>query len=363
MGTKYRHLMKEERDIIAVLKAEGLSHSEIARRIGRDKSTISRELNRNAPVVYKGYYLSHKADERARNRWVETHNRERLKNQEIRSYVETKLKQGWSPEIIAGRLPIDRPGESISHEAIYQYIYEERKDFVCYLVRRHKKRTKRGYSRKHRKSHIPNRIPISQRPDIVEKRGRLGDWEVDSVVSRQSKVALSVLAERFCRLVRITKMNQKTAFHTNRTIKNILGEYPQQVRKTITYDNGSENTRHEDANKSLGTTSYFCNAYHSWEKGTVENRIGLIRRWLPKKTDFSKISGTEIKHLENWINNRPMKCLNYNTPLEAFYERLSSILHPIAVENCRGYDYLKNQIGMRRISDWRKMIKVEKEKC
>ncbi len=321
MYGRYTHLTKEERDMIAVLLAKELSLSGIARKIGRHKSTIVRELNRNAPPTYKGYYLSHKAQERAKNRWATTHKRERLKNQVIRKYVEDNLRKGWSPEIIAGRLSIDMAGDSISHEAIYQYIYEERKELILYLVRRHRKRMEKGHSRKHQKSHIPNRVPISERPCVVEARERVGDWEVDSMVSRRSKVALNVLADRKSRLALITKLPQRTAGGTKWCIIESLIEYP---AYTLTYDNGSENTEHEEINKVLDIKSYFCNPYHSWEKGTVENTIGLIRRWLPKKTDLAEVEEMEIMKIEHWLNNRPRKCLNYKTPLEVF-ERERSV--------------------------------------
>lgn len=323
MHGRYTHLTKEERDMVAVLKAKGITLSGIAREVGRYTSTISRELTRNAPPTNKGYYLSHMAQERAFNRWSATHKRERLKNQEIREYVESKLKNGWSPEIIAGRLSIDKPGESISHEAVYQYIYEERRELIPYLVRRHKKRLKKGHSRKHQRSHIPNRVPISERPEIIEKRERIGDWENDSMGSRQSKVVVNVLADRKSRVTLLKKLLQKTANATKRAIIQSLIEYPSY---TITYDNGSENTEHEEINKVLDIKSYFCEPYHSWEKGTVENTIGLIRRWLPKKTDLAQVSEVEIMEIENWLNNRPRKCLNYKTPLEIIEEERSVAL-------------------------------------
>ena len=315
MYGKYKHLTEEERDMIAVFRAKGISFSGIAQKIGRHKSTICRELNRNAPSVHKGYYLSHKAQERADNRWAITHKRERLKSREVRKYVEDRLKKGWSPEIIAGRISIDKTGESISHEAIYQYIYEEKKELIAYLVRRHRKRMEKGHSRKHQKSHIPNRVSISERPEVVNKRKRIGDWENDLMVSRQSTSVLNVLADRKSRYALITKLAQKTAEVTKWSVIRALIKYPAQ---TITYDNGSENTKHEEINKILDIKSYFCNPYHSWEKGTVENTIGLIRRWLPKKTDLAQISETEIMKIQKWLNNRPRKCLSYKTPLEVF---------------------------------------------
>lgn len=323
MGKKYGHLTKEERDIISALSSGGEPLSRIARQIGRHKSTICRELSRNAPPIHKGYYFSHKAQERADNRWADTHKKERLKSKEIREYVEKKLREGWSPEIIAGRLSIEKPGETISHEAIYQYVYEERNELIIYLVRRHRKRRVKRYSRKRRKSYIPGRIPISERPEEIGKRERIGDWENDLMVSSRSKVALNVLADRRSRLTLITKLSQKTADETKWAIIRTLIEYP---AYTITYDNGSENTEHQEVNKILDIKSYFCEPYHSWEKGTVENTIGLIRRWLPKKTDLAKVSEVEISEIENWLNNRPRKCLNYKTPLEVFEQERSVAL-------------------------------------
>lgn len=323
MHREYKHLTGEERDIIAALKAGGMSLSYIGQEIGRHKSTISRELNRNAPPINKRYYLGHRAQERAMNRWAITHKRERLKNQEVRKYVEVGLKKGWSPELIAGRLSIDKPGESISHETIYQYLYKVRKELIPYLVRKHRKRMEKWHSRKHQKSHIPNRVSILVRPEIVEKRERIGDWESDSMVSRQSKAALNILTDRKSRFTILNKLKRKTAENTKSAILESLIKYPVH---TITYDNGSENTEHEEVNKVFDIKSYFCEPYHSWEKGTVENTIGVIRRWLPKKTDLAKVSNNKIVEIENWLNNRPRKCLNYQTPLEVLEKERSVAL-------------------------------------
>ncbi len=318
MGTRYRHLSKEERDLIAVLKAQGCSLRAIGDKLGRDKATISRELRRNTPVVYKGYYLSHKAQERARNRWVTAHIRERLKSPALRAYVVQGLKAGLSPELIAGRLPLDQPGGRISHEAIYQYVYAECQELIPYLVRHYKKRQRRGHSRKHRQSHIPNRVTIVARPAVVAQRARAGDWEADTVTSRQSKAALQVLGDRASRLVCIRKIQQTTSAAIRQAISGILGAYPVDLRHTITYDNSHENVEHEWINKKLGTRSFFCNPYHSWEKGTVENMIGLIRRYLSKRTNFSKITDDRIAEIEDKLNSRPRKCPAYRTRYEEF---------------------------------------------
>jgi len=318
MGKKYQHLSKEERDMITVLKAKDYTLGDIADELGRDKSTISRELQRNAPEIRKGYYLSHKAQERARSRWVSSHSRSRLKSQKIRDYVEKNIKAGVSPELIAGRLRLDDPGSRISHEAIYQYIYDDRIDLIKYLVRSHKKRKRRGYSRKHKKSHIPNRTSIEDRPAIVEKRERVGDWEADTVVSRKSAAALQVLGDRASRLIKIRKIKNTTSEATRKIIVETLGAYPLEFAQTITFDNGHENVEHDLINEELGTDSYFCNPYHSWEKGTIENLIGLIRRYLPKGTNFAKISDDRIAEIEHALNSRPKKCLGFRTPFEMF---------------------------------------------
>jgi IS30 family transposase len=177
------------------------------------------------------------------------------------------LKAGLSPELIAGRLPLDHPGVRISYEAIYQYIYAEHRELIRYLVRHNRKRRRRGHSRKHRQSHIPNRVAIAA---------------------------------------------------VRQAISGILGAYPVDLRHTITYDNGHENVEHEWINQKLGALSFFCNPYYSWEKGTVENMIGLIRRYLPKRTNFSKITEDRIAEIEDKLNSRPRKCLAYRTSYEEF---------------------------------------------
>ncbi len=285
--------------------------------VNRDPATIFRELTRNAPPVHTGYYLAHKAQQRAEQRRSKAHQRTRLKNNAISAYVQQKLSLSWSPEQIAGRLPVDHPGFSISHEAVYQYIYKEHPELIPQLSRSHKKRHKKGHSRKHKKSHILNRVGIQDRPQNIAARQHVGHWESDTVVSRQSTVALMLLLERKTRLSLITKLQQKTAAENSQNIIARLQGLPQPLRQSITYDNGSENTDHDIVNHELLTRSYFCNPYHSWEKGSVENAAGLVRRFFPKKTDFSTVSAAAIAHVENLLNTRPRKCLNYLTPLEA----------------------------------------------
>lgn len=316
--SNYSHLTVEERDQISVLKAEGQSLRSIARMLGRNHTTISRELIRNAPPVRKGRYLSHKAHARAVQKKSHAHQRGRLKSEEIRRYVELHLSQHWTPEQIAGRLPLELKGATISHEAIYQYIYTERHDLVLSLAKHHKKRQKRGHTHKHRKPHIPNRISIENRPKFIEKRVQAGHWERDSLVSRASKACLDVKIERKSRYTMIDQIERRTAEAVRIAIITRLKPLPKSLRRSLTYDNGTEHADHDIINKALGTRSYFCHPYSSWERGSNENMNGLIRRFLPKKTDLSKVSPALIKQIEFLLNNRPRKCLNFKTPSEVF---------------------------------------------
>jgi IS30 family transposase len=319
MPKQYNHLNQEERELIAQYRCEGKSLSFIAKVLGRNKSSISRELNRNASAEYNRYTPC-RAHARAEHRWVVVHRRPRLKNDLIRQYVVDKLEEGWSPEQIAGRLPIDHPGQIISHEAIYQYIYdlqtEIRLELIQHLRRAHKKRKVKGISRKEKKTKIPNRNPIDARPKTVEDRKQYGHWEGDTLISRKSKAALHTLVERKSRLLVLSKLDRKSAAETSRTIIRRLGKLPAKGRKTLTLDNGTENAKHEKVTAKLGMKCFFARPYASWQRGTNENMNGLVRWYLPKGTDFSKIDKDHLKLIEYLINSRPRKCLGYKTPLE-----------------------------------------------
>lgn len=322
MKNRYAQLKIGEREQIAVLKAQGKSLREIAGVLGKDPSTVSRELKRNG---MDKEYVAYRADRFAMRRKKRAARRKRLKNDLTRQYVHEKLKLGWSPEQIAGRIAMDQPMSSISHEAIYQYIYHEAKDLIGCLARRHKKRYRLCYLRKRKASLIPNRILITERPEEVNQRRVFGHWETDAMVSRASKAALNVLVERMSRYAKLTKLAKKSADLTKEAIVRRLRLEKSHSRLTITYDNGIENIHHECVNRKLRTKSYFCIPYHSWEKGTVENTIGLIRRFIPKKTDLARISTTDISQVERLLNNRPRKCLQYRTPKEV-YSDLSGAL-------------------------------------
>lgn len=199
MNRHYTQLTNEERDIIAVLRARAVKPSEIAQVVGRHKSTICRELKRNKSPVYN-VYLSHRAHERAAKRKEYAAQRPRLKNEVIMNYVIEKLTLGLSPEQVAGRISHDLARASISHEAIYQFIYAretiKHMDLRPCLLRRHRKRLERGHSRKHQKPHIPERLSITKRPACVNDRSEPGHWETDTMISRQSTPALAIALER-----------------------------------------------------------------------------------------------------------------------------------------------------------------------
>jgi len=309
----YSQLVKSERDRIEILIKTKVNQNRIAELLGRHPSTICREMKRNKSPVNKEKYLASQAEAQAFNRKIESHRKKRLKCKMIISYVKEKLKKGWSPEILAGRLQIDFPKYKTNYESIYQYIYKEKPELVIYLARCHKKRRKKRKNSIEKRIGIPNRVCITERPDEANLRTERGHWEADTVISRKSKDTLNVLYDRSLRLTRITKMKNNTALENVKAIRNRLCRT---YRRTITYDNGKENVRHELINEYLATTSYFCHPYCSSDKGGVESVIGLIRRYLPKGTNFAKISKEEIKRIEWLLNDRPRKCLGFFKPNE-----------------------------------------------
>lgn len=312
-----------EREELAILMAQGKSIREIGRMLGRSHSTLSREIKYHGSFGGTMHYSPCGANDIARMKRRKAGRKRVLDNPEIKTYVEEKVKLGWAPEIVSGRLPIDKPGYSASHETIYQYVYDQSWDLVGYLPRRHRWRQPKSRLRKTQGSRIPNRLSIDNRPQYINERRQFGHWESDLLVSHQSQNALHVMVERKSRYVQITPIVDKTAPSNSQAILDRLSQYIASARRSITYDNGLENAKHEDINSILKTKSYFCNAYHSWEKGSVENVNGLIRRYIPKKTDLSLIPDDRIRYIEDQINNRPKKCLEYKTPKEVF----NSFLH------------------------------------
>jgi IS30 family transposase len=315
---KYSNLSLGEREEIAIWLEKGMKQHEIAAMLKRSASTISREIRRNNPSVYDVQYRANRAQLKAEERKAKSHERERIPNKRLRRFICRHIRAGYSPEIIAFMATEKNENWKSNYETIYQWVYNDRQDLIPFLTRSHKKRRKRGSGKQKRCVKIPNRTMIEKRPGYVNLRSRIGHWEADTAISRQSKAAIMVLAERRTRYVILKKLDAKTAFAMHNATVKSLENHPRRFRRSITYDNGTENALHELTNRTLGVKSYFCNPYHSWEKGTVENMIGIIRRFYPKKTDWRNVTQWDLNKVARFINNRPMKLLGFKTPYQVF---------------------------------------------
>lgn len=307
-----------ERDRIALWYSRKLSIRKIAKKLGRDPSTVSREIGRNQ---YGNHYVAIHAQKKAKARKVEAGKRSPLKDPIIYSYVIERLRWGWSPEQIAGRLSKKLKGRSIHWETIYRFIYSEKaknKKLYEYLPRKHKKRRKK-YGRKSRRCRIPDTVSIHNRPKEVEGRQVFGHWEGDSVVGKWHKSGIHTQVERKTRYLQAKLIKDFTGDQTLKAQKQIFAQLPKESKKSTTVDNGKEFTKHRQFNLPV----FFCDPYADWQKATNENTNGLIRRYLPKKTGFRTITQQELDDIVEEINNRPRKCLNYQTPQEAFTNELS----------------------------------------
>lgn len=308
----YKQLTYEERIQIGILLKEKYSIRKIAKSINRDPGTISREIKRNFWDAFRAEYNANCADRKYHTRKKIPVHQPKLKDISVKNYVIEKLKIGWSPEQIAGTMQMEI-NKSVSHETIYKFVYDQ-KDLIKLLPQRRKKRLRRGQKKESRAPIIIDRIMIDQRPKSIDKRIEIGHWEADTLEGRVGGSALTVLVERKSGAARIKKVRAKNAENNRLAIESIFSSLDHGLIKSITYDNGVENFYHQSINKQFGIESYFCHAYCSWEKGSVENLNGLIRRFFPKKTDFDDIPESEIERVENLLNNRPRKRHNFKTP-------------------------------------------------
>lgn len=322
-GRGFSRLSLKEREQMAILHARGYSIREIGFKLGRSHSTISREFKRGSFNPDPKYYSPCHGDFVSRYNRQKAGRPRKMEDPAIKNYVVPLIKRGWSPEIISGRIGEDLPGYEISHETIYRYVYAGGLDLTGYLVRRQPFRKPKGNGRKRHK--IPNRLAIDLRPKGINERKVPGHWESDTLVGAHHSLGINVLVERKSRYMMMSRLPDATSRSTSQAIINRLSSLPGLLRRSLTYDNGSENARHEEINETLKSRSYFCNPYHSWEKGTVENTNGLIRRYLPKKTDFSLLTDEHIRYIESELNNRPKKCLEYKTPNEVFNSLLALV--------------------------------------
>jgi IS30 family transposase len=323
---KYTQLSIEERERIQELRWQKVSLRRIAKLLKRSHTSIVRELNRhNKDKTYQ--YKPRLAHQRALEKRKSRGRKDRLKNKVIREYVVSHLKMRWSPEQISGRLKKDMD-QSISHEAIYQFIYAQihrdgwgllrskAEDLRIYLRRKRKRRLSKN-TRRCQRIFKPMGVSIDQRPMIVSTRSRVGDWEGDTVESRDHKPGVNTLVERKTGYTLITMLSDKTTRATVKVITERFNVLPTNIRQTLTLDNGFENKDWQSIEANTDIKVFFAHPYSSWERGTNENTNGLIRDYFPKKTDFTQVSNELIQKVEYDLNTRPRKRLNWSTPLEA----------------------------------------------
>jgi transposase, IS30 family len=324
MGKGYSQLGFEERILIGHLHADGLSNRKIGTRLGRSASTISRELRRG-PKWLKSYDAA-RADRGARQRRRAIPRFKMVRQPGLQDHVWQRLAMGQSPEQISGRLTLDASIMQISTESIYRFIYARaaKKDRSwCSLlpqakVRRGRRKKRGGAAMKS----FTDYVSIEQRPEAVAARETPGHFEADLMAFRQNSQFILVAHERLSRKAFVHRQPNKTALAVRSSLTKILRKLPKTMRKTITYDNGSEFALHHKINASLGTQSYFCHTHSPWEKGGVENTIGRLRRHLPRQTDVKAMSHQAIAKLVSQHNQTPRKCLGYLTPNEAFDKQL-----------------------------------------
>ena len=310
----YTQLTQYERYQIYALKKMGHCQSEIARCLGAHKSTISRELGRNRGQ--RGYRPKQAQRKAMQRRMQKVQSRIAAGTWAL---VEEKLRLDWSPEQISGWLKKNQAGQ-VSHASIYQYVYADKRaggDLHKHL-RCQKKRRKR-YGSNDRRGKIPNRTSIESRPEIVEQRCRIGDWEGDTIIGKDGRQAIVTLVERRSRYTLMEKIEHRTAAATEAAIVRMLQPFILYIL-TLTFDNGKEFANHEEIAQQLLVDIFFAHPYASWERGTNENTNGLIRQYFPKGSEFSSITKEQIVFVMERLNDRPRKCLDFRTPHMVFSE-------------------------------------------
>jgi IS30 family transposase len=309
----YYQLTREQRYQISALKGTGLNQKEIANALGVAPSTISRELGRNST---SGRYDPQAADTQSRKRRSAAAKASRITDP-MWDRVEALLCQEWSPEQVSGRLK-EGEGICISHESIYRRVRQDKADggeLYTYLRQGFKRRRK--YGKRDLRGHIRGRVSIDHRPAVVDERSRLGDWELDTIHGTRRNGMVTAV-ERKAGLTRLGKVSRRGAEEVrSATIGRFKAE--QDVVLTLTSDNGKEFADHEQISRELDADFYFAHPYSSWERGTNENTNGLVRQYFPKGTDFDEIEPWEIQWVEDRINNRPRKRLDWATPNEVYY--------------------------------------------
>lgn len=325
---RYKHLTESEREILSYGLLQRRSLSDIAQTMGRNKSTLSREVSQSHATClnYYPYYAQTLSKER---KSVPKRPRKIENNERLKEYIHDHLKMRWSPEQIANRLKLEYSTQKdmrISHETIYTYLYllprgELKKELMSQLRQDRGRRRNRG--NKHQKrGQIPNMISISERPKETEARTIPGHWEGDLIVGKGRQSALGTLVERTTRTTILVPLKEKDATAVRRAFARETKKLPKHMKLSLTYDRGKEMAEHELFTKDTKIQVYFADPYSPWQRGTNENTNGLIRQYFPKGTDFAKIPRKEMKAVQDRLNERPRKALGYKTPLEVFNDLL-----------------------------------------
>ena len=305
------HLTLEQRSQIEEALSSGLTLRQIGEIVGVHASTVSRELRRNN---IRGRYNYVKADEMSATRRRNASTQFKKIKKQLENRILKGFRNFWSPEQISGRLKLE--GVFISHEAIYQYV---RKKGLRFTLRHGGKKYKEKKAIEAGVKCIPERVDISERPSVVDEKSRLGDWDGDTVISHGSHCALMTLVDRHSKYVIIRKVGRKTSENLNTAIIKSLKNEGLPVR-TITFDNGSEFAGHQRISKKLKTDIYFARPYKSSDRGLNEHTNGLIRQFLPKKFDSKNTTDYDIKIIQDLLNSRPRKSLNYRAPVEVILD-------------------------------------------
>lgn len=323
MGESYSHLTLEERCRLRGMIEMGLPKTEMARRLGRHRSTICRELDRNSNVT--GY----RPDGADRLAWARKLRGSRIeRSTRLRGHVEDRLAMGWSPEQIAGRMELEGLEHTVCAESIYRHVYSpagRRAGLPRQLAQR---KVRRGRRRRTgaREPSIPNRVPVHQRPTKAHLRAEFGHWEGDLMHFRRQRDILLTLQERRSRLTLARRLLSKDSELAASAIVAELRGLPPRARRTITHDNGGEFARHETVTAEIGMRAFFCDPHSPWQRGGIENANGLVRRDLPRKTSLGDYTDDDIDDVIWNLNSTPRKCLGYKTPIEAFAENLGVAL-------------------------------------
>lgn len=321
----YHHLTRDQRVELGSLLRAGHSQGEAARQIGIHPSTLSRELTRNKHPNTSGYHAS-VAHRRSRARRLVANQRFRkiIPNTRLLAYCELSLKRGISPEQIAGKLAFVLGETIVCPETIYQWVYQERPELKCYLPRQgtHYRRKRGTHEREHMREEAKKRR-IDTRPEIISSRGRLGDWEGDTIVGTGHSGYLATLVERKSGYLLATKLVRATSEAMLTAVTSSLVAIPSTKRLSLTLDNGTEMALHEAMEAATGAIVYFAYPYHSWERGTNENTNGLLRRFFPKTMRFDQLTQDQVDQAVHIINTRPRKRLNYQSPHTVFHARVA----------------------------------------